>query len=87
MPNDNTSTPKNLANGTDTPESGMEPPFLSDFLREVDKLSKKDKEANFEYLQAHKKWLDGLPKPTSDIETKKRFILNAYLVGALAARS
>lgn len=87
MYNDNSSVSNNLANGKDTPETIEESPYLSEFLKEIEKLSKSDKKANYEYLEANKKWLDGLPKSLSLIETKKRHILNAYLVGALATRS
>lgn len=91
MLNNNSSSANNPDHDYDTPksigETIEESPFLSDFLREIKKLSKHDKKANYEYLEAHKKWLDELPKPLSDIESKKRRILNAYLNGALATRA
>ena len=87
MYHDNTSAPNNLAKALDTPPKEADYPYLSDFLKEVNKLPSREKEANYEYLEANKKWLDGLPSPLSEIEIKKRHILNAYLVGALATRA
>jgi len=87
MYNDNSLSSKNLVTGSDNLEPVADYPYLSDFLKEVNKLPSRDKQANFDYLEANKKWLDSLPAPVSEIEAKKREILNAYLVGALGARS
>lgn len=87
MYNDNSCPEKNLINTPDTLTPGADYPYLSDFLKEVSKLPARNKQVNFDYLEANKKWLDGLPEPSSEIEAKKRKILNAYLVGALGERS
>lgn len=86
MYNTNLDEPINLVVGLDTPETFPGTPYLSDFIKGINELSKRDQKKAHKALDEWQEWLISLPTALTRIELQKRQRLQYFLDSALSQK-